>query len=250
MKMTMRKSLLISFIFLCLAVLISPSVMGQGERKAIMFTGIVVGADQERLPMASIIIPKAGKGTIADADGYFVVPVFPGDSLVFSYVGYKNQYFKIPKGFNGETFSAIIAMREDVQMLQEVRVWPYSTEEEFKKAFLEMRLPDQADRDALAKSTDPDYINRMSMLVPNNAQTNFRHSMDQQLFGRESYANRGFSTTMPFLNPFAWANFIKSVKKGDFKRKEWQKELNQAPRENITRQDYLNPGEVPRKNFD
>ncbi|MFA7473190.1 MAG: carboxypeptidase-like regulatory domain-containing protein [Spirosomataceae bacterium] len=246
----MRKSLLISFIFLCLAVLISPSVMGQGERKAIMFTGIVVGADQERLPMASIIIPKAGKGTIADADGYFVVPVFPGDSLVFSYVGYKNQYFKIPKGFNGETFSAIIAMREDVQMLQEVRVWPYSTEEEFKKAFLEMRLPDQADRDALAKSTDPDYINRMSMLVPNNAQTNFRHSMDQQLFGRESYANRGFSTTMPFLNPFAWANFIKSVKKGDFKRKEWQKELNQAPRENITRQDYLNPGEVPRKNFD
>lgn len=224
--------------------------MGQGERKAIMFTGIVVGADQERLPMASIIIPKAGKGTIADADGYFVVPVFPGDSLVFSYVGYKNQYFKIPKGFNGETFSAIIAMREDVQMLQEVRVWPYSTEEEFKKAFLEMRLPDQADRDALAKSTDPDYINRMSMLVPNNAQTNFRYSMDQQLFGRESYANRGFSTTMPFLNPFAWANFIKSVKKGDFKRKEWQKELNQAPRENITRQDYLNPGEVPRKNFD
>lgn len=246
----MKNSLFISIILICFAVCAAQPAFSQGERKAIIFTGIVVGADQERLPMASIIIPRAGKGTIADADGYFAVPVFPGDSLVFSYVGYKNQYFNIPKGFNGETFSAIIAMREDIQMLSEVRVWPYNTEEEFKKAFLEMRLPDQADRDALAKSTDPDYINRMSMMVPNNAQTNYRHSMDQQLFGRESYANRGFGTTMPFLNPFAWANFIKGVKKGDLKRKEWHKDLNQAPRENITRQDYINPGEVPKKNFD
>jgi len=244
----MRKSLIFSIIFLFLAV--TQTVLGQGERKAIMFTGVVVGANQERLPMASIIIPQAGKGTLADETGYFVVPVFPGDSLVFSYVGYKSQYFRIPKNYNGETFSAVIAMREDVQMLQEVRVWPYSTEEEFKKAFLEMRLPDQADRDALAKSTDPDYINRMSMLVPNNAQTNFRYMMDQQLFGRESFANRGFSTTMPFLNPFAWASFIKSVKKGDLKRKDYQKDLNQAPRENITRQDFLNPNEPPKKNFD
>src|SRR5690606_20666583 len=101
MKMTMRKSLLISFIFLCLAVLISPSVMGQGERKAIMFTGIVVGADQERLPMASIIIPSVCKCTMAEEEWYFVVPLFPGDSLVFLYVGYKIQYFKIQKGFNG-----------------------------------------------------------------------------------------------------------------------------------------------------
>ncbi len=247
----MRNSLLIGISVLLLTFASSLPAWSQGERKAIMFTGIVVGGEQERLPRASIIIPRAGKGTLADLDGYFSIPVFPGDSIVFTYVGYKNQYFKIPTGMNRETFSAIIAMREDIQMLAEVRVWPYNTEEEFKKAFLEMRLPDQADRDALAKSTDPDYINRMAMMVPNNAQTNFRHSMDQQLFGRESYANKGFSTTMPFLNPFAWANFIKGVKKGDLKRKDWYKDLNQSPRENVTRQDFITPGgDVPKKNFD
>ncbi len=245
----MNKNLIISAILLLSFACISFPSWGQGQRKAVMFTGIVVGGDQERLPNASIIIPRAGKGTIADLDGYFAIPVFPGDSIVFSYVGYKNQYFNIPAGFNGESFSAIIAMRENIQMLSEVRVLPYRTEEEFKKAFLEMRLPDQADRDALAKSTDPDYINRMAMMVPNNAQTNFRHSMNQQLFGRESYANRGFGTTMPFLNPVAWASFIKGVKKGDLKRKEWHKDLNQSPRENISRQDFIN-SEPPRKNFD
>lgn len=245
----MRNSLLISILLIAASAMVTLPAFGQGQRKAIMFTGIVVGIDQERLPRASIIIPRAGKGTITDLDGYFVVPVFPGDSIVFSYVGYKNQFFNIPKGFNGETLSAIIEMRENIQMLSEVRVWPYNTEEEFKKAFLEMRLPDQADRDALAKSTDPDYINRMAMMAPNNAQTNFRQSMDQQLFGRESYANRSFGTTMPFLNPFAWANFIKGIKRGDLKSKEWHKDLNQAPRENITRQDFINPL-PPKKNTD
>ena len=62
--------------------------------------------------------------------------------------------------------------------------------------------------------------------------------MDQQLFGRESAANKGFATTFPFLNPFAWSRFIKSVQDGDLKKKEYRKDLNQTPRENMTRQDF------------
>src|SRR5690606_38849579 len=100
------------------------------------------------------------------------------------------------------------------------------------------QLPDQADQEAIAKSMDPDYINRMSAFVGNNAQTNYRHTMNQYMFGRESMANRGFATTMPFLNPFDWASFIKSVKKGDLKQKEeWRKELGATPKENLSRKD-------------
>ena len=124
-------------------------------------------------------------------------------------------------------------------MLAEVKVYPYATEEDFKKAFLELKLPDQADRDALARSTDVDYINRMAAQMPNNAQTNYRYTMDQQLFGRESAANKGFATTFPFLNPFAWSQFIKTVQDGGLKKKEYQKDLNQTPRENMTRQDFI-----------
>lgn len=212
----------------------------QGQQKAIIFTGIVVaGKSTERLPGAYIFIPKAGKGALTTNAGYFSIPVFPGDSIVFSYVGYKTQYHKIPRNYNAETYSAIIAMREDVQMLAEVRVYPYATEEEFKKAFLELRLPDQAERDAIARSTSQEYLTKMAAITPNSAQTNFRYTLDQQLFGRESAANRGFATTFPFLNPFAWDSFIKSVKNGDLKKKEYRKELNFTPRENITRQDLI-----------
>lgn len=239
----MKKRILIYFAILA-SVLFGQELYAQGEQKAIIFNGTVVGGKStERLPGAYIFIPKAGKGTLADGRGDFSIPVFPGDSIVYSYVGFKKQYHIIPRNYNADTYSAIVAMREDVNLLSEVKIYPWSTEEEFKKAFLALKLPDQADRDALARSTDPDYINRMAAQVPNNAQTNYRYTMDQQLFGRESAAGKGFATTFPFLNPFAWANFIKSVKNGDLKQKDWRKELNNAPRESITRQDILKKNE-------
>lgn len=226
-------------VFLLVASSFCLDARAQGEQKAIIFTGVVVaGKSTERLPGAYIFIPKAGRGTLANNAGYFSIPVFPGDSVVYSYVGYKTQYHVIPRNYNAETYSAIIAMQESVTMLAEVRVYPYATEEEFKRAFLALKLPDQADRDALARSTDIEYITRMAAQMPNNAQTNYRYTMDQQLFGRESAANKGFATTFPFLNPFAWSRFIKSVKDGDLKKKEYRKDLNQTPRENMTRQDF------------
>ncbi|WP_090148161.1 carboxypeptidase-like regulatory domain-containing protein [Dyadobacter soli] len=237
----MKRSLLIFFLVLA-GMLCGREAFAQGEKKAIIFSGVVVGGKStERLPGASIFIVNAGRGTLARGDGSFDIPVFPGDSIVFSYVGFKKQYHIIPRGYNTDIYSAIVALREDVVTLSGVTIYPYSTEEEFKKAFLALKLPDQADRDALAKSTDPDYINRLAAQVPNNAQTNYRYSMDQLMFGRESAANKGFATSFPFLNPFAWAKFIKSVKNGDLKQKDWSKELNATPRENITKQDFIAP---------
>jgi hypothetical protein len=239
----MKRSLLIVFLALA-GILCVRDLQAQGEQKAIIFSGVVVGGKTtERLPGATIFIANAGRGTLAKGDGSFTIPVFPGDSVIFSYVGYKKQYHVVPRQYNSDIYSAIVALREDVVTLSGVTIYPYSTEEEFKRAFLALKLPDQADRDALAKSTDPDYINRMAAQVPNNAQTNYRYSMDQLMFGRESAANKGFATTFPFLNPFAWSRFIKSVKNGDLKQKDWRKELNAAPRENITKQDFISPAD-------
>ncbi|TDB58672.1 carboxypeptidase-like regulatory domain-containing protein [Arundinibacter roseus] len=235
----MKNSLPYIALFLFLA-LFGPDARAQGEQKAIIFTGVVVaGKSTERLPGAYIFIPKAGRGTLTNNVGYFSIPVFPGDSIVYSYVGYKTQYHVVPRQYNAEGYSAIIAMQESVTMLAEVKVYPYATEEEFKRAFLELKLPDQADRDALARNTDINYLNRMAAQMPNNAQTNYRYTMDQQIFGRESAANKGFATTFPFLNPFAWSSFIKSVQNGDLKKKEYRKDLGETPRENMTRQDYI-----------
>lgn len=234
----MKRSFLILVLILA-GIICSLESYAQGQQKAIIFNGTVVaGKTTERLPGTAIYIPKAGRATLADGNGNFQIAVFPGDSIVYSYLGYKKQYHMIPRNYNADTYSAIIPMREDATLLTEVKIYPWSTEEDFKKAFLALKLPDQAERDALAKSTDIDYINRMAISMPNNAQTNYRYVMDQQLFGRESAGAKNFATTFPFLNPFAWNRFIKSVKNGDLKQKEYRKDLGNTPRETITQQDF------------
>ncbi|MCF2442635.1 carboxypeptidase-like regulatory domain-containing protein [Dyadobacter sp. CY345] len=234
------KNWVLKYFFILICVVAAHNLYAQGEQKAIVFTGVVVGEKTTvRLPGAYIFIPKAGTGRLAGNDGSFTINVFPGDSIVYSYVGYKKQYQVIPRSYNAGTYSAIISLHEDVMMLSEVKIYPYSSEEDFKRALLAMKLPDQADRDALAKSTDAEYIKKMAAQVPNNAQTNYRNTMDQQLFGRESAAGKNFAPTFQFLNPFAWAKFIKSVKNGDLKPKEWRKELNDSPMESINKQDVF-----------
>jgi hypothetical protein len=212
----------------------------QGQASQITFTGIITGGkSNEPLPQAQIFIPRAGKGVLSANNGYFALPVYPGDSVVFSYVGYKKQYHIIPRRLTEQTYSAVVALQEDVKLLSEVKVYPYPTEELFKQALVNMTLPDQRERDALAKNTDPQALLRAMAATPMGAMSNHQYFMNQQFLGRESFANRGAVTSFPFLNPFAWANFIKSVKRGDFQTKEYRQGLNSAPAENIRRDQIL-----------
>lgn len=240
MQQKITYSLFALVVIMIINTLASPEIQAQGQVKSIMFTGRVVGVKgTQTLGKAYILIPRAGRGVLADEAGYFALPVFPGDSIVFSYMGYQRQYHVIPKRHMEESYSAIILMKEDVKTLAEVKVYPYATEEEFKKAFITMKLPDEFERDNLERNTRQELLMQMAAATPMSAAGNYRSFMDQQIFGRENAANRSFTTAMPFLNPFAWANFIKSVKNGDLKKKEYREILKQAPRENISRQDIL-----------
>ena len=44
---------------------------------------------------------------------------------------------------------------------------------------------------------------------------------------------------LALTNPFAWINFIKSVKNGDLKRKDYKKAYELMPKENLNRQMFL-----------
>ena len=214
--------------------------LAQGQDRQVTFTGFLTGGkSNEPLPGAYIYIPKAGKGVLAAENGYFALPVFPGDSIIFSYVGFKTQYHIIPRRLTDLTYSAVVALQEDVKTLAEVKVYPYATEELFKEAFVNLKLPDEQERENLARNTDPAAIMRMAATMPMGAVANHQNFVNQQFYGRESIVGRSYSPTFAFTNPFALASFIRSVKRGDLKSKEWRSEFNKAPRENMTRKELL-----------
>lgn len=238
----MKQSLINILLGLSLFVLsgVFTATFAQGQDRQVTFTGFITGGKtNEPLPGAYIYIPKAGKGVLSATNGYFALPVFPGDSVIFSYVGFRTQYHIIPRRLTDLTYSAVVALQEDVKTLAEVKVYPYATEELFKEAFVNLKLPDEKERENLAKNTDPEAMARLAATMPMGAVANHQNFVNQQFFGRESIIGRSQTPTFAFTNPFAWANFIRSVKRGDLKTKDFRSEFNKTPPENLTRKDLL-----------
>ena len=188
----MRQRLILSFVVLLGILGNSRDVFSQetNDKKIIQFSGIILNADSTTaIPGVNIYVPKKGRGTSSNRFGYFSMPVLAGDSIVFSYIGLKRQTVTIPEDIEKDEVSYILTMVQDEIALEEVQVMPYPTEEEFKNAILAVNV-----------DAEP----------PLN-----RGNLSPQLLLR-------WAAEMPasLLNPFAWAQFIKSIKNGDLKNKD------------------------------
>ncbi|MFB9056324.1 SusC/RagA family TonB-linked outer membrane protein [Mariniflexile ostreae] len=86
-------------------------------------TGTVLGEGGVPVPGANIIVKGTNKGTQTDFDGNFRITASKGETLVFSYVGFKTQEIVI-----GNFTSLNITMIEDLAGLDEVVVVGYGTQ--------------------------------------------------------------------------------------------------------------------------
>ncbi|MBC8111383.1 MAG: carboxypeptidase-like regulatory domain-containing protein, partial [Verrucomicrobia bacterium] len=157
--------------------------------------------------------------TTTGVTGFFSLPTLAGDSIVISAIGYKKRFFRMPD-VKEKAYAVLIELKEDVTLLPTVEIFPYPTEEAFKDAFLTMQLPDEKEYNAVRKNLDQELLTRMmyESLTP-DPQANYRYVMNQSQFAA---SNRNFYRSNPLLNPIAWAQFIKSVKRGDLKKKKWK----------------------------
>ena len=203
------RSLLLSLIVLF--GLAAPDAHAQGEQKFITFSGFVIDSNtDEPLVGAYVINHRAGKGVQTNAKGYFILDVFPGDSIVFSFMGFKPQYFNIPK-HTGPTYSAVVELNIENKWLREVKVYPFRTEEEFRMAFLSMDAPNEEERKIIEKNLGASTLRSIAMSLPMSAMGNYRYAMDQQLTHLQ---NQKMTTVNPLTNAGSWVNFIRSVKNG------------------------------------
>ena len=215
-------SLFFAVALLGVLLLAAPAARAQGKRRIIQFTGIVATGDSLLgVPGATVYVPKAGRGTISNAYGYFSMAVLAGDSIVIRSLGYANQTILIPRDFQRLSYSVIVQLKEDATILPEVRVFPYTTERDFKKAFLALRLPTERGS-AAADNLNAELMNRIFRTQPMGAVANFRQTMQTQAYDqdrRNGIAPNQYSNN-PLLNPFSWLQLIQQVKKGDFKKKD------------------------------
>ncbi|RDC61524.1 carboxypeptidase-like regulatory domain-containing protein [Adhaeribacter pallidiroseus] len=206
--------------FLCGAGLIIPEkAFAQGKSTVVQLSGVVASGDSlYGVPGVTVFVPKAGRGTVTNEYGYFSMPVLAGDSVVVRALGFKHLTVMIPKNYNKQSYSVVLELKEDATLLPEVRVFPYPTEELFKKAFLALRVPDEQ-KSAAEKNLNEQLMARIFDNTSIGPSANFRNTMDmQQMYlNKQSMPNQ--YNNNPLLNPFAWGQLIKQIKNGDLKRK-------------------------------
>ncbi|MEQ9466144.1 MAG: carboxypeptidase-like regulatory domain-containing protein [Ekhidna sp.] len=203
----MRYLLILSFFLFSLAEVNAQ----ESSKKVIQFTGVVFGSDSiSVVPGTHVYIPKSGRGTTTNPYGFFSLPVLEGDSVIFSAVGYKRAYFIVPRHDGESSLRVIIALQDDITFLEEVEIRPYPTESMFKEALITMELPDQKQYANIYQWLNAQYMSDAYLNVPASPNANHQAYMQLQ---RQSYINRYSPPQNQLLNPFAWANFINSLKR-------------------------------------
>lgn len=184
-------------------------------KEVVQFSGIVKDlSDGQPIPFATVYVDKIFRGTITNEDGFFSFAVAKGDSIVIRSVGYKEERLLIPESLQGETHHVMYALESDTILLDEVVIYPWNRTV-FRQHFINLEIPDDLQElaeEAFAKANLADF----SEWTDYDGNENFDQFINQYV-GEIYY--QGQSAPIQLMNPFAWAQFIKAIKDGKFKRK-------------------------------
>lgn len=196
--------------------LIITSSFGQNgrDKDLIQFSGVVVSSDSlQPVPFCDVYIRNAHRGTTSDYNGYFSFVAKKKDVIEFTALGYKKAIFIIPDTITRDRYSLIQAMSSDTIFLSESVIYPWPSVEQFREAFIKLKVPDdeyELARKNLAQAEMKERAKNYKM----DASMNYRNYIDKQT-SKLYYV--GQLPPNNLLNPFAWAQFIKMWREGKLK---------------------------------
>jgi len=214
----MNTKFLGKIVFALLLVLPSSFALAQSEseKEIIQFSGMIVAEDSMTvIPGVHVFVPRGGRGSVSNLNGFYSFATYAGDSVVVSSVGFKRQSFVIPEEAE-ESYTKIFYLEIDTTFLDNVDILPFPTEEEFKAAILALELPD-ANKD-LEEKLNGAYIAYLARNTDYDASLASRYWLDYQ---NQQQFNSFGPAYNPFLNPFNWARFVQDIKSGRYKKSKY-----------------------------
>ena len=178
--------------------------------------GVVMSADSLRgLPAVSIMVKGQNRGTISNDEGVFSIVVLKGDKVEFTSIGFKPRLVEIPLDLKGNQFSMIQLMITDTVYLPATIIKQRPSREQFERDFVNTKVP--YDEIEVARNNNSYAKRRLLMSsLPSDGKEASAQYMQQQ--SRKLYYS-GQIAPQNIFNPFAWNEFIKAGKRGDYKKK-------------------------------
>ncbi len=178
--------------------------------------GVVMTADSLRgLPAVSIVVKGTGRGTITNNQGVFSIVVLKGDKVEFTSIGFKPKTADIPRDIQGNQYSMIQLMVTDTVYLPATIIKARPTREQFERDFIATDVPDD-DIEIARQNTDEAKRRVLARSLPADGKEATNFSLRQ---GAQKMYYTGQTPPQNIFNPFAWGEFVKAWKRGDFKSK-------------------------------
>jgi len=202
---------------LILAFLAAQLISAQTTTKApdlVQFSGVVVTDSLMPVPFTNILVKNTYRGTMSDVYGYFSFVAQEGDTILFSAVGFQRSQYVIPTDLTESKYSMIHVLGRDTIQLRELAVYPWPSREQFREAFLNLRLPDDDFQLAMRNLSPAEMMQRMENLPP-DAYQSFQYAMARD---QTKLYYSGGTPPINLFNPIAWAQFIQAWQNGAFKK--------------------------------
>ncbi|MBB77644.1 MAG: hypothetical protein CL844_01420 [Crocinitomicaceae bacterium] len=185
------------------------------DSNLIQLSGVIVSNETlEPLPYTTVYDKTIGRGVIADYYGFFSMVVLPGDTILFSFYGYKTSSYIVPDSLIDNRYSIIHVAQRDTIDLPEVDVYPWPSREDFARAFVDMEPYDDALRRA-QQQLSGESLAFVAARLEGDASLSYTSSRN------EYYTKLYTSGQLPvnnLLNPYAWSKLIKDWKEGKLSR--------------------------------
>ncbi len=177
----------------------------------IQFSGIIVTPDSlKAVASVNIKIKGEDRGTISSDQGFFSIVASHQDTIVFSAIGYKTETYVVPK-LVARKYTMIQTMTQDTIELAEATIRPYISRELFQTYFVSLDIPDEQGE---LENMDSETLRKVALAMAMDGTDNGKYQLRKEA---GSYYYSGQVPPINLLNPFAWAEFIKSWKDGKLK---------------------------------
>ena len=214
--MHMKKLLRYLIILILLTPIAAKAQFETFKDSVVQLYGVVMTADSLKgVPAASIVIKGQNRGTVSNTEGVFSIVVLKGDRVEFSSIGYKPITITVPKDLQGTQHSIIQLMVTDTIFLPATIIKPRLTREQFERDFVNNPVPD--DQIAIAQRNTNASTRRLLMATLPTDGREASNVYLRQYSQKLGYA--GQIAPQNIFNPFAWNEFIKAWKRGDYKKK-------------------------------
>lgn len=213
--LSFRYRVILGIAFSCGASLFA---VAQQAQHVIQISGKVVTEENGKItfvPYAAVGVQGTSRGTFSDYTGFFSLPVVNGETLVFSVLGFKEAFFKIPDTLARDRYTVFQILTKDTILLPEAVVYPWPDPNNFEQEFLAMDVTDDLE-DIAEENLSDKAMAELREYLPSDGPEHQALYLKRQ---SSSYYTEGQFKTSNLFNAAAWMEFIQAWKRGDFKKK-------------------------------